>query len=308
MPRSRILSLLTGVLLMTATFFSLFSCALKPPSGEIVHAYLSAGAMDYGDSYSFSLTETEDGLRFSCSEDNGEGRVEFDDLPVPDTLLREFRRAAEDTGFADAVSAGKKVSKWKLRHVKDMTAWTFTLCWENGVERTSTVHVKGEEQIRAYLSKAARTLTQTPDGTGALDSLSLSASASWIEGSYTFCMHEEHGRYLYDAWFTEILTDEASGDWDERRIDFADEILTAEQVERIRSAAEEIGLRQILTAAELRWEDPNEEDEDMIPLDATTYAASASWGGLILGERGYGNPDWGVLMTVLHEIARDIAS
>ena len=95
MPRSRILSLLTGVLLMTATFFSLFSCALKPPSGEIVHAYLSAGAMNYGDSYSFSLTETEDGLRFSCSEDNGEG---FVDQPLDFDIFTDEEYADKDKG------------------------------------------------------------------------------------------------------------------------------------------------------------------------------------------------------------------
>ncbi len=306
MRKPRLLSLLTGTLLMTTTLFSLPSCALRPPSGEIVHAYLSKGAMNAGDSYAFSLTETEDGLRFSCSEDDGGGRVEFDDLPVPDALLSEFRRAAEGTGFADAVSAGKKVPKWKSRLVKDMTAWSFTLCWENGVERTSTVRVTGESEIRAFLSQAVRVLSVTEEDAGPLDELSLSASASWVEGCYSFSMTESKGVHAFSARFTDLHPNEDASRLVEERIDFEDAVLTDEQLERIRDAAREIGLWRQLAIRALRWEDP--EQETMIPLDATTYSLWARWGTVSRSTGGWGDPDWGALMTVLCEIARDIAS
>ncbi|MBO6052929.1 MAG: hypothetical protein J6Q17_04260, partial [Clostridia bacterium] len=184
-----------------------------------------------------------------------------------------------------------------------------TLTWSDGTKKTTTVHPEGEEAIRAYLSKAARTLAVSPEEAGALDSLSLSASASWIEGSYSFYVREEKGRYLFDALFVDLIDMEEEGSWDERHVALEEAVLTAEQMERIRAAAEEIGLWNRLASAELRWEKPQTDDEELlIPLDATIYSAYASWGDLSLGDRGYHDPDWGELMTVLRDIARALAS
>ena len=304
MRKTRILSLLTGVFLMTASILSLFSCA-KQPQGEIVEATLYMGGMR--DFYRFHLRQAEEGVLFSADEADDEGRVTFEDRPAPEALLREFRRAAEDMGFADSVIAAKKD---RSSGVPDKTMWEFSLTWSDGTRKTTTVRPEGEAEIRAYLSKAARILDSLADEADALDSLSLSASASWIQGSYSFYVREEDGRYLLDALFTDLITGEEEGQWDERRVDVEEALLTAEQMEQIRAAAEEIGLRERLTAGSLRWEKPQADDEEemLIPLDATTYSASASWGAPALGEHGYGDPDWGALMTVLRDIARSLAS
>ncbi|MBQ3815644.1 MAG: hypothetical protein II836_06275 [Clostridia bacterium] len=303
MHKTRILSLLAGVLIMAVSLLSLFSCAFGTPDGEIVAATLSMGAMR--DSYRFALRQTEDGVLFSCDEDDGEGRTVFEDLTVPEALLREFRRAARDTKFDKVVASGRKSHSFGAA---DKTMWEFTLTWSDGTERTTTVRPAGEEEIRAFLSKAARVFAVTEEEAGPLNSLSLSAAASWIEGCYVFEIRESKGETCMDARFTDLLNNEDNGEWDVREIDLNNAVLTAEQMERIRAAAHNIGLWNMLAADEIRWEDPNaDDDDDLIPLDATTYSLSARWGKTIRSDSGWGDPDYGELMTVLREIAREIA-
>ena len=103
MRKTRILSLLAGVLFMALSILSLFSCTFGTPDGEIIEATLSMGGMR--DFYRFHLRQTEDGVLFSADEDDGEGRVTFEDRPVPEVLLSEFRRAAVDMGFENSVIA-----------------------------------------------------------------------------------------------------------------------------------------------------------------------------------------------------------
>lgn len=301
MRKTRILSLLTGVLMTTVSILSLFSCIRKLPDGEIVGASLSSNAMPYPDCYFFSLSEREDGvLLFSCDEDDGEGRVTFEDRPAPQALLREFRRAAYDTRLDRSVAAGKRAHDFGAL---DKTTWHFTVTWSDGTTRTTSVRPEGEAEIRAFLSKAARTLAITEEDAGPLTDLSLSASASWIEGSYSFSVTERKGEFLFDAQFTELLP--AGEGWDTREIKIEDAVLSAEQMQRIRDAVREIALWERLAAAEIEWEAPGEDGGENIPFDATTYSVSARWGNVCRGDRGWGDPDYGALMTVLRETAHE---
>lgn len=295
------------------SLFSLFGCA-KNPSGEIVSASLSVGEMR--GSYFYMLQQTEDGVLFSCSDTQGESPVEFEGLPVPDQLLTEFRRAAEDTGFERSVRAGKKsLRKWfgRFFHVQDAPEMAFSLTWENGVVRTASVHPEGEDEIRAFLQNAARIYAPVAEGgPGELDYLSMSAAASWVEGCFSFSVSEKKrgsGDFVFWAEFIDMTYDEASEQWDEFRCDLEEAPLSAEQMARIREAARESGLFESLAAASVRWENPEQdEDEELIPMDATTYSVSASWGGIYLGSRGWGDPRYEPLMSVLREIGRTLSN
>ena len=296
------ISVLTGIL-AAGSMFALFGCG-KRPSGEIVSAWISVARMDYGNSYSFSLRETEEGVFLSCDEDDGTGRLELENIPVPPSVLEDFRRAVGETGFEASVRAGKKAH---TKGVLDAPSRKASFTWENGAVRETSVKPEGEDQIRSFLSKAARAYGISEDEAGALTYLSLSAAASWIEGSFSFDIYEKKGGCLFSASFTEVLYAE-EGNWEEHTVEIDDCPLSGAQLEEIRQAARESGLYASLAASSVRWESQEEDGEELMPLDATTYHISAGWEKQSFRDSGWGDPHYEPLLSVLKEIARTLES
>ncbi|MBE6726867.1 MAG: hypothetical protein E7576_17020 [Ruminococcaceae bacterium] len=295
------ISVLTGIL-AAGSMLALFGCG-KRPSGEIVSAWISVSRMDYGNSYSFSLAETEEGVFLSCDEDNGEGRLELDHVKVPASVLGDFRQAVKDTGFEKSVLSGRKAHNIG---VLDATSRKASFTWENGAEKMTSVKPEGEEEIRSFLSKAARAYGIPEEEAGELKYLSVSASASWIEGSFSFDFREEDGAAFLSAYF--IFVTEADGDWEEHTVELDDRPLSDAQTDEIRAAARESGLYSALAASSARWESPAEDEEELMPLDATTYHLSAYWEKQSFSDSGWGDPHYEPLLSVLKEIARTLDS
>lgn len=293
---------LARTVLVMSVLFLLSGCA-SGPKGEIDGFSLLASGMRSDDCYSFFLHRGEDGAcLFSCSVDAEGRRIEFEDRPAPESLLNAFRRAAADTGLEKAVRRSRP-ALFRF-HVADKKSYSVSLTWENGADKTMKSRPPEEDALVTFLTKAAEVLAVTEDEADPLLSLYLSASASWIEGSYSFDFSEDRhqpGTFRLSAVFTQINQE----DWSETSIDLEDAPLNPDQVDRIRAAVRESGLwnRFVYSAIRWEWENGADDGEILMPLDATTYYAGASWGDLSLSDSGWGDPDYGPLLPTLKEIA-----
>lgn len=274
-------------------------------SGEVVSFSIVSSAMDYGDCYSFRLRNTGEEVLFSCSEDDGSGRVEFEDLPVSPALLEQFRRMLMDTHI-DLITADK-AGKKSPPSAPDKTSWTVSVTWDTGAERTMYERPPEEPAVRDFFSRAARAWGIPEDEAGELTYFSVSASASWIGGSFSFDIREEDGAYLFSARFTEFL-DTDTGEWEEHNVEMDDRPLSGAQMEEIRAAVRESGLYDSLAYTAARWISPDGDDEVPMPLDATTYRISVGWEKQSFSDSGWGDPLYEPLLSVLKETARTLES
>ena len=131
----------------------------------------------------------------------------------------------------------------------------------------------------------------------------ISASASWIEGSFSFDIHEKNGGYLFSAYFIDVMYIE-DGNWEEHTVEVEERPLSDDRMEEIRQAARESGLYESLAYTAARWIPPAEDDEELMPLDATVYHISAGWEKQSFSDSGWGDPHFEPLMSVLKETAR----
>ena len=306
--KQRFLALLLAGAAAAGSLLALSSCKRDPapaggptddPSGEVVAFSVISNAADSEDCYSFRLRNTGEEILFSCSEDNGEGRVEFEDVSVPPAFMEQFRRLLMDTHVdLIAADAGKNSPS-----APDKPSWTVSVTWDTGAERTMYEKPPEEAAIRDFFSRAARAWGIPEDEAGELTYFYVSASASWIEGSFSFDVLEEDGGYLFSAYFIDVMYIE-DGNWEEHTVEVEDRPLSDDRMEEIRQAARESGLYESLAYTAARWIPPAEDDEDLMPLDATTYHISAGWEKQSFGDSGWGDPHYEPLMSVLKETAR----
>lgn len=306
--KRRLLTLLLAGAAAAGSVLALLGCRIEPvtsgdASGEVTALSIVSNAMNYGDCYSFRLRNTGEEILFSCSEDDGSGRVEFEDMPMPPAFMEQFTRLLMDTQL-DLITADKAGKK--KPSAPDKTSWTVSVTWKTGAERTMYEKPPEEAAVRSFFSKAARAYGIPEDEAGALTYLYISASASWIEGSFSFDVHEKKGGYLFSAYFTEVLYAE-EGNWEEHTVELNDAALSDAQLEAIRQAVRESGLYDSLASNAARWISPKY-DEAEIPMDATTYHISAGWEKRSFSDSGWGDPHYEPLLSVLKETARTLES
>ena len=284
---------------------SLFACA-KQPEGKIVSVRFGGTSMSFADCFSFTLTEEDSKVLFSCDTQASDGeRIELDQVSVDPAVMEDFRVRALKSGMKEAVLSYKKPLFRPF--ASDEQTRSYTLRWEDGTERTAAQNPPDAAEMRAFfVSVAERYRNGTVElPTGSLTACSISASASWAEGCYSFAAVHEKDGWKISADYCEVIQT-AGGYWDNERIVLDNVPVSDETGEKICAAAEEVGLRVWLTSAENRWTPADDEIE--FPLDASTFSVSAVWDDSdFLSYSGFGNPPENALLEALQDAAKEAA-